>query len=88
MRKFAVFALLLCGGLFMAGCDTKLPGDTTAAPTAGKEYWVNKSADGCTVDPAKGETVVAGPFATRDNAKAEKAANAACKKVEAAPAAP
>jgi hypothetical protein len=81
-----VIILAALAAIALTACD-KMPGDTTAAPTAGKEYWVNKDGEACTVDPAKGATVVAGPFATRDNAKAEKDANEACKKTTAAPAA-
>jgi hypothetical protein len=74
--KLLFIAMLTVG---LVGCF-KMPGDTTAAPTAGKEYWVNKAADGCTLDTAAGEIVVAGPFATRDNAMRARDAHADCKK--------
>jgi hypothetical protein len=74
MRAILIAAL---AAVALLGCDW--PGDTTNAPTAGKEYWVNKDGTACTVDPAKGTTTLAGPFATRDDAKRAKDAHAECK---------
>lgn len=62
----------------LVGCG-KPWGDTTNAPTAGKEYYVNKDGATCTVDTAAGTNMLHGPFATRDDAKRAKDAEAACK---------
>jgi hypothetical protein len=74
--KLLPYALILTG--LLIGCNFKMPGDTTAAPTAGKTYWVNKANTGCMIATAAGEVVVAGPFATMDNAKRARASSPDC----------
>lgn len=78
MKKYLVLPFLC---LPMVGCGEVSDTDTTTT----LEYYVNKDDGKCTIGQTKGTTVVGGPYATRDEAKAKKNSDPACAETETPP---